>query len=75
MWLGGGVALRYNPIMPERIPKPKLYRWHISRIRKKGEFLGVIEAPDEATAIKEAIERYGVCEPWKQERLVARREL
>jgi hypothetical protein len=60
--------------MVKRTPKPKLYRWHISRIRKKGEFVGVVEAPDEPTAIKEAIERYDIREPWKQARLVARRE-
>jgi hypothetical protein len=31
-------------------------------------------APNEATAIKEAIERYGITERWQQDRLVARRE-
>jgi hypothetical protein len=60
--------------MVTRKSKPKRYRWHISQIRKKGEFLGVIEAPDEATAIKEAIERYSITERWQQGRLVARRE-
>jgi hypothetical protein len=28
--------------------KPKLHRWYTILIRKKGEFLGVVEALDEA---------------------------
>ena len=60
--------------MVTRKPKPKLYRWHVARIRKKGEFLGIVEAPDEATAIKEAIERYDIREKWQQDRLIAQRE-
>ena len=60
--------------MVKRTAKQKLYRWHISRIRKKGEFLGIVEAPDETTAIKTAIERFEMTEPWEQARLVARRE-
>jgi hypothetical protein len=50
-----------------------LYRWHIYQLRAKGKFLGVIEAPDEATAIKKAIELYDLRE-WQQNRLIARRE-
>jgi hypothetical protein len=32
----------------------------------KGAFLGIVEAPDEATAIKEAIERYDIREKWQR---------
>jgi hypothetical protein len=60
--------------MVTRKPKPKLYRWHISHIRKKGESLGLVEAPDEATAIKEAIQQWEIKDRWKQDRVVARRE-
>jgi hypothetical protein len=35
--------------------------------------VGTVEAPDADTAIKVAIERYGITNPWYQERLVARR--
>jgi hypothetical protein len=51
-------------VVAKRTPQKKTYRWHISRIRKEGGHLGVIEGPDEATAVKEAIERYGVIERW-----------
>jgi hypothetical protein len=42
----------------------KLYRWRISRI--KG-------TPAAEAAIKKAIEKFGIKEPWTQRRLVARR--
>jgi hypothetical protein len=35
---------------------PKLYHWRIYLIRKKGEFIGSVEAPDENAAIAAAIE-------------------
>ena len=55
------------------LPKrPQLYRWRISRIRgTPAEQIGHVEAPDEATAIKTAIEQYGITDPQKQSRLVA----
>jgi hypothetical protein len=37
------------------------------------DFVGYVEAPDEQSAIKRAIEEYGITEPWKQSRLVAQR--
>ena len=37
------------------------------------EQLGTIEAPDAESAIQKAIERYGITEPWKQQRLLAYR--
>jgi hypothetical protein len=33
--------------------------------------VGYVDAPDEQSAIKRAIEEYGITEPWKQARLVA----
>jgi hypothetical protein len=38
--------------------KPTIHRWAIYLIRKKGELLGSVEAPDENAAIKAAIEKY-----------------
>ena len=46
-------------------------RWRISLIRKGAELLGFVDAPDEATAIKEAIERFSVEDEERQKRLVA----
>jgi hypothetical protein len=52
----------------------KLYRWPISRIRgTPAEFIGYVDAPDEATAIKNAIEEFEITDPEKKKRLVAQR--
>jgi len=49
----------------------KLHRWRISRLRAtRAEFVGHLNAPDKATAIKEAIRSYGIIDPEKQKRLV-----
>ena len=52
---------------------PKLHHWRIYLIRKKGELIGSVEAPDEKTAIAAAIEKYGISDPERQKRLVAQR--
>jgi hypothetical protein len=52
---------------------PVSKRWAIYLIRKKGELLGSVDAPDEAAAIKAAIEKYGITDSERQERLVAQR--
>jgi len=55
--------------------RSKLYEWRITRITAHA-FIGyVVEAPDPETAIKEAIRRYGITEPWEQDRLVAEKWL
>jgi hypothetical protein len=58
-----------------RSPRPKqpqLYRWRISRIRgTPAEQIGYVEAPDEATAIKTAIEQFQITDQQKQSRLAA----
>jgi hypothetical protein len=34
--------------------------WHIMLVRAKGQYLGRVQAPDEATAIREAIRLFNV---------------
>ena len=46
-------------------------RWRISLILERAELLGFVDAPDAATAIKEAIERFSVEDEERQKRLVA----
>ena len=45
--------------------------WRITIIRKRGETLGTLWAPDAEAAIKRAIEDYGITDPHRQRRLVA----
>jgi hypothetical protein len=45
--------------------------WSIYRIRKKAEFLGVVEAPDREAAIKAAIKPFSKEDPETQKRLMA----
>jgi uncharacterized protein YdiU (UPF0061 family) len=58
-----------------RVPRqPQTYRWRISRLKATpAEYIGEVEAPDEASAIKKAIEEFQITERWKQSRLVAQR--
>jgi hypothetical protein len=44
--------------------------WRIMLVRAKGQFLGRVEAPDEATAIAEAIRLFNVDEAHRS-RLIA----
>jgi hypothetical protein len=62
-----------EPMARSSLPKRlQLYRWRMTRIRgTPAEQIGYVEAPDEATAIKAAIEQYGITDPQKQSRLVA----
>jgi hypothetical protein len=46
-------------------------RWRISLIRERRELLGFVDAPDEATAIKHAIERFEVKDEESHKHLVA----
>jgi hypothetical protein len=43
---------------PSPAGKP-LPRWEIVRVRAKGEHFGIVEAADEAAAIKAAAEKFG----------------
>jgi len=37
------------------------------------EFLGYVDAPDEASAVKKAIEEFQIANPWHQKKLVAQK--
>jgi len=47
-----------------------LWEWRITLVRAKGRYIGRVEAPDEATAIAEAIRIYSVPEA-QRSRLIA----
>jgi phosphoenolpyruvate carboxylase len=54
-------------------PPPKLYTWSIYHIKgTPAALLGRVEAPDEVSAIKKAIEEFNVS-PALQKRLLAQR--
>ena len=53
--------------------RTKMYRWRISVILKRGEFIGHVEAPTKEAAIKEVVERFGITDEERQSRLVAHR--
>jgi hypothetical protein len=53
--------------------KVALHRWAIYLIRKRGELLGSVEAPDEQAAILAAIVKYNITDLERQKRLVAQR--
>jgi hypothetical protein len=63
------------------VPRPtrskklyRMHRWRISRIRDTpAEFIGYVDALDDETAIKKAIEKFEITDPEKRERLVAQR--
>ena len=48
-------------------------RWAIYIIRDRGYFLGNVEALSERAAVKAAIEKFGITDPERQQRLVGRR--
>ena len=51
-----------------------LHQWRISRIKSTPAItLGTVDAVDAEQAIKTAIEKFGITDPWKQSRLVAQR--
>lgn len=51
--------------------KKSLREWRITLIRQKGEYIGMVDAPDAEAAIKIAIEEFGITDPQRQRRLVA----
>ena len=68
---GGGNAHSYIAAMRKKVRA----RCRITRIRgSKAELLGVVLAPDQKSAIEEAIEYYKITDPEKQRRLVTRPE-
>ena len=51
-----------------------LHQWRISRIKATPAItLGTVEAATPEGAIKAAVEKFGITDPWKQSRLVAQR--
>ena len=56
--------------MPE-----KATQWEVYRPIKgtRGAFIGVVEAPDETSALKVAIREFGIINPEYQQRLFVRR--
>jgi 1,2-phenylacetyl-CoA epoxidase PaaB subunit len=52
----------------------KGFRWNVYRLRgTPAQFIGTVEAPDEATAIEKAIEEFHITDPAMQKRLIAQR--
>jgi hypothetical protein len=52
----------------------KLPVWRIYEIRSKSRYIGSVMAADEKGAVTKAIEGFGIADPHRQRRLVARRE-
>jgi hypothetical protein len=51
-----------------------LHQWRISRLKSTPAItLGMVEAADAEGAIKAAVEKFGITDPWQQSRLVAQR--
>jgi hypothetical protein len=51
-----------------------LHKWRITRIKATPAItLGTVEAADAEGAIKAAVEKFGISDPWQQSRLVAQR--
>ena len=80
--LGFDGALTYIPDMlrmrkkpPADAPdRPPQTSWAIYRIKSTpAERLGVVHAPDADAAIRRAIEVFGIADPQRQQRLMARR--
>jgi hypothetical protein len=40
--------------------RKKMREWEVIRLRSRGEYLGVVQAPDEESAIKAAIKMFAV---------------
>jgi len=59
---------------PEPAATAKQYSWAIYRLTgTPAKLLGHVEAPDEQSAIKQAIEEFGVTNPQLQKQLLAQR--
>jgi hypothetical protein len=48
--------------------------WRITEIRKKGHYIGSVEAASADAAIARAIEEFEITDPQRQKRLAAQRE-
>jgi hypothetical protein len=54
-------------------PAKREHQWAITLIRQHGKFLGYVKAPDQESAIQEAIKHFEIKDPEQQKRLIARR--
>jgi hypothetical protein len=53
--------------------KPRTRTWLVSRIKSTpAAVVGYVDAPDAESAIKEAIEKFGITDREQQQRLIAR---
>ena len=50
------------------VKRPQKTRWAIYLLRKRGELLGSVEAPDEQAAIRAAIEKFAIANPERKKR-------
>jgi hypothetical protein len=61
---------------PRKSSPEKRYRWSIYRLRgTPAAFLGSVDAADEKSAIKAAIEQFAIDDPHQQKRLIAQRAI
>ncbi len=58
------------PRKPTSKSRPATRQWRITLIRKKGQYLGLVEAPDTETAVTRAIEHFDIDEAHRK-RLIA----
>jgi hypothetical protein len=58
---------------PRTGQRPELITWEVRRFGSSGHFLGLVDAPDEAAALKLAIKRFAV-PPAHGDRLLIRRQ-
>jgi hypothetical protein len=62
-----------RPKEPKQTGKQE-YSWSIFKLRgTPAQFIGIVEAPDETTAIQRAIEEFAITDPEAQKRLIAQR--
>jgi hypothetical protein len=57
--------------MKKKPTTPRPRHWTVSIIRKRGEFLGMVDAPDQKAAEAEAAARFGLTDE-QRKRLVVR---
>jgi hypothetical protein len=47
-------------------PEQQEHQWAITLIRQRGKFLGYVKAPDQKSAIQDAINHFGIKDPEQQ---------
>src|SRR5215472_2439840 len=70
-------AAGLSPQVPSRAMPKKPLQWEVYRRIKgsPGAFIGIVEVPDEMSALKTGIEEFGIINPEHQNRLFVRRVL